>query len=128
MLWRSALYSNSDIDEGVTEVRPTSIRALETEASEITGTINRLSEENFVDRGIFRELQAALEEEETVNKVAREKDYPLYPREPPARPHERHQHGRAPEHEVDVHLLNPGHNHLPEESRHSENEKNIEYR
>jgi uncharacterized protein YydD (DUF2326 family) len=39
-------------------------RALETEASEITRSINALGEENFVDRQLIIELQAALAEEE----------------------------------------------------------------
>ena len=36
---------------------------LETEANEITGKVNALGEENFVDRRIVSELQASLEEE-----------------------------------------------------------------
>lgn len=39
-------------------------RALEAEASEITRSINALGEENFVDRQLIIELQAALAEEE----------------------------------------------------------------
>lgn len=38
--------------------------ALEAEASEITRSINALGEENFVDRQLIIELQAALAEEE----------------------------------------------------------------
>ncbi len=38
--------------------------ALEIEASEITGEINALGEENFVDRRLISELDAALQEEE----------------------------------------------------------------
>ena len=38
-------------------------RLLEAEANEITGKINRLSEENFVDRRLISELNASLEEE-----------------------------------------------------------------
>ena len=37
---------------------------LEAEASEITGKINILGEENFVDRNLIRELQASLDEED----------------------------------------------------------------
>jgi uncharacterized protein YydD (DUF2326 family) len=39
-------------------------RALETEASEITRAINALGEENFVDRRLISELDAALQDEE----------------------------------------------------------------
>ena len=39
-------------------------RALETEASDITRSINDLGEENFVDRQLIKELQASLVEEE----------------------------------------------------------------
>lgn len=38
-------------------------RSLEGEANEITGQINRLSEENFVDRHLIDELNSSLEEE-----------------------------------------------------------------
>ena len=39
-------------------------RALESEANEITGAINKLGEENFIDRRLIGELDASLQEEE----------------------------------------------------------------
>ena len=44
-------------------------RELETEASEITRAINALGEENFVDRRLIGELDAALQEEEAPNNA-----------------------------------------------------------